>query len=335
MKGFSLGIMIFFALILTSCGTKDQDPNLSDKEPHLSDQDNHLFDNPRIDYTFIVVGDTQPPTTEDQMQLINKIISERPDFVIHAGDFVDIGTEEEWQRVDNTFGRVMDAGIPVYPVLGNHEYANAGGRLSDTEDKMKLYFDRFPHLKGNKWYSFKYGNITFIMLDSTHMHFLEKEDWDSDPQVKWYKTAIDRTGMKIVTIHHPMVTYSGAGAEIQEVYMRMLLKEAIDTHLTSALVFSGHIHNFQAINDGKMYYIVTGGGAGGIDGKGTPISYNTIDGYELIMTYRPHYVKAIASEDRLDMEVLILDKENHQWVKGKKLTATNISEVLYRPTRYD
>ncbi|MBU0980017.1 MAG: metallophosphoesterase [Nanoarchaeota archaeon] len=306
MKGFSIGLVIF-ALFLTSCQA----------------QDHHLFDNHRTDYTFIVVGDTQPPTTDQQLMLIDQIIAERPDFVIHVGDFVDIGTEEEWQRVDNSFGRVMQAGIPVYPVMGNHEYANAGGSLTETDKKNQLFFDRFPHLNSNRWYSFRYGNITFIMLDSTHMHLLDDGQRQSDAQTKWFRKMVKGQGLKIVTLHHPMVSYYGAGAELPEVEMRRIIKDAVEWYVFPAVVFSGHIHNFQAINDGNMYYIVTGGGAGGKDNKGTPLLYNMMDGNRLDVFFRLHYVKAEVTKDDLMMQAIFFHNESGQWISGKKVIVAN------------
>ncbi|MBU0980016.1 MAG: metallophosphoesterase [Nanoarchaeota archaeon] len=311
MKGFSIGFMIFFALFLAACET----------------QDHHLFDNPKTNFTFIVVGDTQPPTTEEQLMLISKIYSERPDFVIHVGDFVDIGTEEEWKRVDNTFGQLMQAGIPVYPVMGNHEYADAGGSLSETKEKIQMFSDRFPHLNGNRWYSFRYGNLTFIMLDSTHMHLLDDGQRQSDAQTKWFRKMVKGQGLKIVTLHHPMVSHYGAGAELPEVEMRKILKDAVIRYSSPAVVFSGHVHNFQAINDGSMYFIVTGGGAGGKDGKGTTLIHNSLDGYRFDFFFYTHYVKTVVTENDVIMQAIFFHKEIGQWVEGKKVAMVNLTTI--------
>src|SRR5271168_936722 len=53
-----------------------------------------------------------------------------------------------------------DAGIHVYPALGNHEL-NGG-----DEAGINFWWAHFPELKGSRWYSVRIGNCLVLSLDS-------------------------------------------------------------------------------------------------------------------------------------------------------------------------
>lgn len=55
--------------------------------------------------------------------IIEKIISERPDFVLHSGDLFESSKPpiRALLTVQNGFTQLKDAGIPVYAIAGNHD----------------------------------------------------------------------------------------------------------------------------------------------------------------------------------------------------------------------
>ena len=116
-------------------------------------------------FTFIVLGDTQERAGIEKELIINKIIEEKPDFVIRMGDMVGNADEHQWHIFDIYDGKIIRAAIPMYPILGNHEYEYSWKDI-DQPDILENYFKRFNFLQGRKWYSFTYGNCKFLMLDS-------------------------------------------------------------------------------------------------------------------------------------------------------------------------
>jgi hypothetical protein len=81
---------------------------------------------------FIVVEDTQRTSfweiwreqnDEARIAVLCKIASEEPAFVIHLGDLVFQGSSpRHWQRFDEYAADIRRKKIPVFPILGNHEY---------------------------------------------------------------------------------------------------------------------------------------------------------------------------------------------------------------------
>jgi hypothetical protein len=78
-------------------------------------------------WQFIVFSDTQAPDWTNQLnnvimgELAQAITNERPAFVLFGGDMVNSplkGTTEAWMEM---MAPVYDAGIPVFPAIGNHD----------------------------------------------------------------------------------------------------------------------------------------------------------------------------------------------------------------------
>ena len=89
---------------------------------------------------------------------------------------------------------------PLYPALGNHEYAG------DTRKALGYFRNRFPALGGCRWYSVKAGPLLFVMLDT---NFDELAPAFVEAQDGWYRKTLDEaakdTEVKavIVVSHHP------------------------------------------------------------------------------------------------------------------------------------
>ena len=88
-----------------------------------------------------------------------------PRFVLHAGDLTDYGrTYSSWNTTFFTPAAAMLRRIPIFPALGNHEYAGT---------EQMWYFDFF-NLPDNgttagaeEWYAFTYGSVRVVALNSS------------------------------------------------------------------------------------------------------------------------------------------------------------------------
>ena len=218
-------------------------------------------------FSFIVYGDmrfTDPKNTWDtdparRVALVQRIARERPNFLVITGDLVLRGERfSDWDVFDQETRPLRQAGIPVFPVLGNHDL------VGSVELAQQNYFRRFPALNSRRWYSLRYGNCYFLMVDSNSS--VEPES----PQRVWLASELDHlppgTDYVFVVAHHPSYTQStqphGAGhaARGSERGLGLFL-ESRQKKLTQHLFeLSGHVHNYERYQNGGVTYIVTAGG---------------------------------------------------------------------------
>lgn len=218
--------------------------------------------------TVIFIGDTQRTSAwelwrerngDTTVRLIEEVARRRPAAVVHLGDLVTRGSSSaSWDWFDTVCRPLRDAAIPLFPVLGNHDY---WGRNAAALRNAQA---RFPHLRDdNPAYGFSHRGAAFLMLDSnfTELTPTRRESqrrWlvdelarlDADPSIRWI----------VVTCHHPPFTNSRVVSPSDEVR-----REFADSFLRSvkgALFFSGHCHSYERFVEGGKTFVVAGGGGG-------------------------------------------------------------------------
>ena len=152
-----------------------------------------IFDLKKIsdseDYTFIAIADSQTATekhfglfqTKAVPDVLATIEEENPAFAIILGDI-------SWDRMDfypqfkNEYVRF---GIPVYPVIGNHDH------LKDSKGDWQTsaaYRESF----GPEYYAFSIGGDYFIVFD-TVIYDTQKQYKESytQKQIKWLKDLME------------------------------------------------------------------------------------------------------------------------------------------------
>jgi acid phosphatase type 7 len=207
---------------------------------------------------------TDPKNTRDsnasiRQTLVRAITDAHPAFVSIGGDIVYHGDDaNDWKTWDAETAAWREQHIPVYPVLGNHDLS--GGKLA-----LENYFQRFPELRNNRYYSVRAGNGLLLVLDSSLSEV-------SGPQGDWLLKKLDRIRSDVefvlVLLHHPPYTSSsdekefggGHSARSEEQELGKLLeKRQQSTHARFA-VFSGHVHNYERHQHNGVTYFVSGGG---------------------------------------------------------------------------
>ena len=191
---------------------------------------------------FLVMGDDGTGDRE-QYEVANQMFRVGRQFpftfAIMLGD--NIYGSERPQDFETKFMRpyrpLLDAGVEFNAALGNHD------------DPNQRYFKPF-NLGGNRYRTFKKGNVRFFVIDSNYL----------DPeQVKWLEKELSasESEWKIAYFHHPLYTTARRGPEVE---LRAILEPLFVKHGVD-VVFTGHEHIYERMNPQKGIYYFTVGGA--------------------------------------------------------------------------
>lgn len=216
----------------------NDDIALTEKAPMTTasapDPDEHL--------RFVALGDTG---TGGPAQLaIAKWISAQPfDLMLFLGDIAyESGTARQLQS--NFFAVYRDflRFVPAYPTIGNHERRTRLGRP---------YFEAFVLPEPERYYSFDWGNVHFVCIDTTQR---------DSTQLVWLDDDLRKNKLPwtIVYGHHPMYTNSLRGPQlwIRRAFSKILTKHKVD------IVLTRHEHQYERFKVNDVNYIVSGGGGG-------------------------------------------------------------------------
>lgn len=192
-------------------------------------------------FRFVVFGDTR--TQHDvHRRVVQGILAQQPDFVLHTGDLVEYGAEKgQWDIFFEIEGELMGQS-PLFPVLGNHE------------GNHRHYFDLF-HLPGNeRWYAFDYGNARFIGLEVDGF----ADYTPCSEQYLWLQEMLTTNSRKWLFVYFHIPPYTST-QDSHEESVRQALTPLFERYGVD-MVFSGHKHNYERNEVGDITYIVTGGG---------------------------------------------------------------------------
>lgn len=214
---------------------------------------------------FAIIGDVQPTSkvefwrksnARERVQLIQQITTEVPDFLAIVGDLVFCGSSAaNWTAFDTLATPLYDARVPVFPLLGNHDYGIV------RHAALAHFFTRFPHLGRRHWFSRTYGPLGLIFLDS-NVRRLPAVQWRE--QLHWYIKELQRFEQRsdiqgiLVLLHHPPYTNSTLVSDDIEV-QRSFVPPFMQARKTLAMV-SGHVHSYERYTRAEKTFLVTGGG---------------------------------------------------------------------------
>lgn len=220
------------------------------------------------DFRFIAYGDTRftdPTDTEAsnpevRRTLVSAIADERPAFVSIGGDISYRGANpKDWTIWDSETAIWRERKIPVLPALGNHDLKG------DETAALSNYFERFPEIERNRYYSVRAGNVLMLVLDSAL-------DETAGPQGSWLTAKLDSIPSDVdfvfIVLHHPPYTSSsdakkfggGHSSRSPEQNLAHVLEQRQEHLRARIVVFSGHVHNYERHEHGGIPYFVTGGG---------------------------------------------------------------------------
>jgi 3',5'-cyclic AMP phosphodiesterase CpdA len=209
-----------------------------------------------LQFEFVVVGDSQPQSTE---VLINpafekivekmKALSPSPAFGIHLGDLI-IGSEDSVvleAQYEAYHSLVKKLPFPFYAIPGNHD-------RTFTAEGSEIFRRKI----GPLYHSFWYEDVHFLLLDSNEADYI---DTIGGSQLNWLEEQLQRSArFRFLFVHvllFPLLLPPGRELVARELFLNLLKKDRIDA------LFSGHEHLFATknINDGLLQ-IISGGGGG-------------------------------------------------------------------------
>jgi hypothetical protein len=160
-------------------------------------------------------------------------------FAILLGDNI-YGSERPQdfaKKFERPYKALLDDGVEFHAALGNHD------------DPNQKFYKRF-NLGGQRYRTFKKGNVRFFVLDSNYL----------DPeQIAWLEKELAASGSdwKIAYFHHPLYTTARRGPEVE---LRSVLEPILIKHGVS-VVFQGHEHIYERLHPQKGIQYFTAGGS--------------------------------------------------------------------------
>lgn len=230
-----------------------------------------------VDTKFLIFGDSQSgnadvPNYAPWNKTVQNAYSNNSDldFMINMGDLVEKGQDyRHWNNWFDAAKGVIDK-IPEMPVQGNHETYNATGWDSTNPryfvNQFKVPMNGPDGLKGQV-YSYDYGDVHFIVLDSQEDEEAPNNDDFLKKQATWLDS--DLTNNKkpwTIVMFHKTPYYNKASRA--NVTLKNILSPVIEKHHVD-VVLNGHDHGISRtfpVNNGQYYsdyskgtvYYVTG-----------------------------------------------------------------------------
>jgi hypothetical protein len=195
---------------------------------------------------FLAFGDSGGGNS-DQRALRDEMLDVPYELILHTGDLAyDSGTIEQFE--DKVFDVYADLfrSLPFYPAAGNHEYNTMQG--APFREVFAL-----PGDGEEKWYSYDWGQVHFVALDT---------EADYATQAAWLDQDLGASPLpwKIVYMHRPPYSSGEHGSDLR---LRGLLAPIVEKHHVQ-LVLAGHDHDYERmIPANGVAYVVTGGGGRG------------------------------------------------------------------------
>lgn len=171
-------------------------------------------DRTKDEFCLVVVPDTQryaayfPEIFHSQFQWIrNSVDALDIKYVIHLGDIVEEGTDEEWRIADEAFS-LIDGVVPYLVVPGNHDLdraaLHAGFRATTRFNAV------FPPLRfaGRPWYGGHKGvtndnNFGYFRAAGRQFAVLGLEYGPSDETLDWARTLVSNfDDLKVILVTH-------------------------------------------------------------------------------------------------------------------------------------
>ena len=240
-------------------------------------------------FSFAVYGATA--SHPDRHKLVADTIAQQTDvsLVIHSGGLVEYPTEERFQ---NFFWAMADLGRTrsYLTIIGEHD-RNDG-----------LYFENFAlpsggGLRDEQWWSFDYGPVHFVGLDSTLSDLTEEAAMQE--QTAWLKQDLSQAQDQIIIVLTSDPLYSasydsGGNERLLGIWEPVFRQYGVDIVVSSAVHCYEHIYV-----DGIHHIISGGGGAPMLPSPSSSVPGTVFRRYGLL-----HYMVGTIADNVLQIETI-------------------------------
>jgi hypothetical protein len=141
------------------------------------------------DFTFLYLGDVQEGYAQ-WGSMVEQIYEENPEikFALLGGDLTNGDSESEWEQFLGTATGVFSR-IPMMPAKGNHD--------GDLFLEFFSLLDNGPPGANGNFYSFDYGDVHFVILDTCNII--------TESVKQWLQEDLQNTDKKwkFAVFHHP------------------------------------------------------------------------------------------------------------------------------------
>ena len=217
---------------------------------------------------FATMGDLGKESV-DQFAVYDQLQTVGFDLAVINGDVAyESGTLAEFENNFFAVYAEMLSTVPFFVASGNHDY-----RTQSAQPYREVF--ALPENGGpegrERWYSFDWGNVHFVALDTERI---------GSTQARWLDADLARNELPwvVVTGHRPAYSSGSHGSDsnMQRHFVPLFEKHGVQ------LVIAGHDHNYErthAING--VTYIVTGAG-----GRGTrPVGTSSFTAFSLQVSH--------------------------------------------------
>jgi 3',5'-cyclic AMP phosphodiesterase CpdA len=177
-------------------------------------------------YEFIVLSDTHISGSADDFAAIKDHVGSAR-FLVVTGDITDNGTGEEFERFKDAARAIRTtAGIPCYPVIGNHDiYTNRGTPWKE-------------HI-GSASYRINGGDTSLFILDNANGYF-------GNDQITWFERELNSVPGRVFVFAHENFFISSSPSSLFDAEQTTDVRErALFTSLLRGrcdIMFMGHLH---------------------------------------------------------------------------------------------
>lgn len=191
--------------------------------------------------TILTMGDSGN-ASDEQRAIRDRMMEHDGDVFLHLGDMAyGDGTFPEFEeRVFQIYESLM-ANIPVWPTPGNHEY-----KTNNAQPYLDVYYlpeQAWRAEDQEYYYSFDYGNVHFVSLDSNEFMYVTTIGPRTDDMIDWLVDDLENTDADwiIAFLHHPPYSSGSHGDMqwVQSAYVPIFEEYGVD------LVLAGHDHNYE------------------------------------------------------------------------------------------
>lgn len=200
-------------------------------------------------FSFVLYGDSRTGSVPHN-NVVRGIEATPSNFLVGTGDVVASGGDRDaWLEFFAIEQRLLSDRC-LFSAIGNHELTWPG----KSRHMWNHYLAPHRDENGPTWFTFRWGNTRFFMLDAMD-HF-------EGPQAQWIRTELARSddepgiAHRFVVMHH--APFSSGPHGPNKHFLESGLQKDFIRHKVE-LVMGGHDHIYERAESKGMKYLISGG----------------------------------------------------------------------------